>query len=55
MASDEYGYDRTRETWNSLSEDIKAKVGRVNFHGYQFGGGSRDLLHDAVSRSGAPI
>jgi galactan endo-1,6-beta-galactosidase len=54
-ASDEFGYDRARDTWNSFSEDIKSKIGRVNVHGYQFGGGRRDLLHDAVAPYGAPI
>jgi galactan endo-1,6-beta-galactosidase len=54
-ASDEFGYDRARATWDSFSPEIKAKVGRVNVHGYQFGGGKRDWLYDTVSAGGARL
>ena len=47
-ASDENTYDDALRTWNSFSPAVKAQVGRVNVHGYQYGGGRRDLLLGAV-------
>jgi galactan endo-1,6-beta-galactosidase len=47
-ASDESLYDTARATWNSFSAGTQAKVGRVNVHGYQYGGGRRDLLYRDV-------
>jgi galactan endo-1,6-beta-galactosidase len=48
-ASDESFYDQATSTWNSFSAATKALVGRVNVHGYQYGGGRRDLLYAAVA------
>jgi len=48
-ASDESFYDQATSTWNSFSPATKAQVGRVNVHGYQYGGGRRDLLYAAVA------
>jgi galactan endo-1,6-beta-galactosidase len=47
-ASDENTYDDALRTWNSFRPAIKAQVGRVNVHGYQYGGGRRDLLFQAT-------
>jgi galactan endo-1,6-beta-galactosidase len=52
-ASDESLYDTARDTWNSFSADTRAKVGRVNVHGYQYEGGRRDLLYQDVN--GKPL
>ncbi len=48
-ASDESLYDQATSTWNSYNAATKALVGRVNVHGYQYGGGRRDLLYTAVA------
>jgi galactan endo-1,6-beta-galactosidase len=48
-ASDESLYDQATSTWNSFSSATKALVDRVNVHGYQKGGGRRDLLYAAVA------
>jgi galactan endo-1,6-beta-galactosidase len=47
-ASDENTYDEALHTWNSFRPAIKAQVSRVNVHGYQEGGGRRDLLFQAT-------
>jgi galactan endo-1,6-beta-galactosidase len=47
-ASDENTYDDAFRTWNSFRPAIQAQVGRVNVHGYQYGGGRRDLLFQAT-------
>jgi galactan endo-1,6-beta-galactosidase len=51
-ASDENGYDDARRTWGALPAASRAHVGRVNVHGYQYGGGRRDLLASAVAGKG---
>ncbi|HEY6228341.1 MAG TPA: glycoside hydrolase, partial [Verrucomicrobiae bacterium] len=43
-ASDESYYDQARTTWNSFNGTTRSQLGRVNVHGYQYGGGRRDLL-----------
>jgi galactan endo-1,6-beta-galactosidase len=48
-ASDESYYDQATSTWNSFSATTKAQIGEVNVHGYQYGGGRRDLLYAAVA------
>jgi len=48
-ASDENSYDAATSTWSTFSSATKAQVGRVNVHGYQYGGGRRDLLFNAVA------
>ena len=47
-ASDESYYDMATSTWNSLPASTRAMIGQVNVHGYQYGGGRRDLLYQAV-------
>ena len=47
-ASDENTYDEATATWNSFSAVVQAQIGEVNVHGYQYGGGRRDLLYNAV-------
>jgi len=54
-ASDESTYDMATATWNSFSASTKAKVGRVNVHGYQYEGGARHLLDAAVHGDGKPL
>ncbi len=54
-ASDETSYDQARTTWSSFSSATKDTVGRVNFHGYQYEGGRRDLLYDDVHAAGKPL
>lgn len=51
-ASDETSYDAARGTWNAFTEQTRANVDRVNVHGYQYEGGQRDLLYDAISGDG---
>jgi galactan endo-1,6-beta-galactosidase len=48
-ASDETSYDQATRTWNGFSAATKSQVGKVNVHGYQYGGGRRDLLRAAVA------
>ncbi len=47
-ASDENTCDEATATWQSFSPAVQADVGRVNTHGYEYGGGRRDLLYAAV-------
>jgi galactan endo-1,6-beta-galactosidase len=54
-ASDENGYDDARQTWASFPAATQAHVGRVNVHGYQYGGGRRDLLYSAVTGAGKAL
>ncbi|KII91451.1 glycoside hydrolase family 30 protein [Plicaturopsis crispa FD-325 SS-3] len=54
-ASDENTYDEAVVTFAGLGSDAIAKIGRVNVHGYQEGGGSRDGLYDLASNAGLPI
>lgn len=54
-ASDETSYDLALSSWNAFNASAKASVGRVNVHGYQYGGGSRDGLYSAVSASGKAL
>jgi galactan endo-1,6-beta-galactosidase len=48
-ASDETSYDDATATWTSFNSLTRSQVGRVNVHGYQYGGGRRDLLYSAVA------
>lgn len=54
-ASDESLYDQARSTWASFSSTTRAKIARVNVHGYQYEGGRRDLLFNEVSAAGKPL
>lgn len=51
-ASDETSYDLARTTWNSFDGTTKGLVRQVNVHGYQGGGGRRDLLYNDVRAAG---
>jgi galactan endo-1,6-beta-galactosidase len=42
-ASDETSYDLARTTFSSFDAGTRALIGQVNVHGYQGGGGRRDL------------
>jgi galactan endo-1,6-beta-galactosidase len=48
-ASDENTYDEATATWQSFDAAVQAEVGRVDTHGYEYGGGRRDLLYAAVA------
>ncbi len=54
-ASDESFYDQARATWDSFAANTKSAVSRVNVHGYQYGGGRRDLLYSSVAASDKKI
>jgi galactan endo-1,6-beta-galactosidase len=51
-ASDETSYDLARSTWASLGSTAQGNVQKINVHGYQYGGGRRDLLYAAAQASG---
>lgn len=44
-ASDETAYDLAVSTWNTLTTQSKNTISRINVHGYQGGGGRRDVLY----------
>jgi galactan endo-1,6-beta-galactosidase len=54
-ASDEYTYDDATATWKGFSPAAQALVQRVNVHGYEGGGGRRDLLQGLVSPAGKTL
>lgn len=55
-ASDESFYDQAVAAWKSFPPEVKAIVSQVNVHGYQGGGGRRDLLHQlAHFDDGKPV
>jgi galactan endo-1,6-beta-galactosidase len=54
-ASDENTYDLALSTWTSFNSTAKARVGRVNTHGYEYGSGNRAGLYTLVSKSGISI
>ncbi|KAJ1555873.1 hypothetical protein HK405_011383 [Cladochytrium tenue] len=54
-ASDENTYDEAIVTLALIGDDARADLGRVNVHGYQYGGGSRDGLRDAAAAAGLPV
>lgn len=43
-ASDESWYDLAITTWVGLGSSVQSQVTRINVHGYQYGGGRRDVL-----------
>ncbi|KAL8380755.1 hypothetical protein RB595_005168 [Gaeumannomyces hyphopodioides] len=52
-ASDENSYDAATSTLRSLiSAGAAAKIGRVNVHGYQYGGGDRQKLYETATGAG---
>ncbi|KAF7363786.1 Glycoside hydrolase family 30 protein [Mycena sanguinolenta] len=54
-ASDEETYDIATTTFGGLTAAAKADIGRVNVHGYQYGGGRRDILYSDVSAAGKKL
>lgn len=54
-ASDENTYDIATSTFNSLGSTALGDVGRINVHGYQYGGGRRDILYRLVSGAGKKL
>ncbi|KAK3939351.1 glycoside hydrolase family 30 protein [Diplogelasinospora grovesii] len=54
-ASDENTYDLAISTFNSLGSTALGQIGRVNVHGYQYGGGRRDTLYSLVSAAGKKL
>jgi galactan endo-1,6-beta-galactosidase len=54
-ASDSWGYDSALSTWNSFDSATRGNVGRINVHGYQQGGGRRDLLYSAAKAAGRKV
>jgi galactan endo-1,6-beta-galactosidase len=53
-ASDETSYDLALSTWTALGS-AQGSVGRINVHGYQYGGGRRDLLYAAARNAGKKL
>ena len=53
-ASDETSYTLALSTWEALAEE-QEKVDLVTVHGYEYGGGRRDLLYDAVQAAGKKL
>eukprot|EP00937_MAST-01D_sp_MAST-1D-sp2_P007426 g7426.t1 len=51
-ASDENTYTLARSTWAALGAQAQADVAQVNVHGYEYGGGRRDLLAKEVRADG---
>ena len=54
-ASDEYSYDNAIGTFKSLGSTALSDVARINVHGYQEGGGRRDVLYNLVSGAGKKL
>lgn len=48
-ASDENSYSDALTTWNALSPAVRAEVGRINVHGYEYSNGPRSALAAAVT------
>ncbi|HZB97496.1 MAG TPA: glycoside hydrolase [Candidatus Sulfotelmatobacter sp.] len=53
--SDENTYDIACSTWSSFSGETKRNIARINVHGYQYGDGRRDLLHDHAVADGKSL
>ncbi|MFB7668270.1 glycoside hydrolase [Kitasatospora sp. NPDC056138] len=53
--SDENTYSAALDTWNSFDGTTRGNVGRINVHGYEGGGGRRDLLYSAAAAAGKKI
>jgi galactan endo-1,6-beta-galactosidase len=55
-ASDENTYDEATSTFNALSSAGAAgNIGRINTHGYQYGGGRRDTLYSTAQAAGKAL
>ena len=53
--SDENTYDQELSTWNGLSGTSRADCAQIDTHGYQYGGGRRDLLYSAAQSAGKSL
>ncbi|KAL7939377.1 glycoside hydrolase family 5 protein [Trichoderma chlorosporum] len=51
-SSDETSYDLAISTWEGLGASAQNLVKRINVHGYQYGGGRRDILYSLASQAG---
>lgn len=51
-ASDENTYDGATATWIGLGSTAQGNVQKINVHGYQDGGGRRDVLYTAAHNAG---
>ena len=54
-ASDENTYDKAVSTWKSFDSTVKADVGRINVHGYQYQDGNRAGLYTLAKDAGISI
>ncbi|CAN6675124.1 hypothetical protein TRVA0_091S00144 [Trichomonascus vanleenenianus] len=54
-ASDESYYDQAVTNLQNIGSIAIGQIGRVNVHGYQYGGGRRDILYDLASDAGKSI
>ena len=54
-ASDENTYDIAITTFNSLGSTALGDVGRINVHGYEYGGGQRNVLYSLASGAGKKL
>jgi galactan endo-1,6-beta-galactosidase len=54
-ASDENSYTEAISTWAGIGPEARQAIGRVQVHGYEYGGGRRDLLYQSVHGAGKPI
>lgn len=51
-AADETWYDLAITTWIGLGSSVQSQVTRINVHGYQYGGGRRDVLYTLANAAG---
>lgn len=54
-ASDESYYDQAKSTFEALTTSARGTIAKVNVHGYQYGGGRRDLLYSTVQPTGKKL
>ncbi|KAF7305233.1 Glyco-hydr-30-2 domain-containing protein [Mycena chlorophos] len=54
-ASDEETYDIATTTLSQYTSAALSKIGRINVHGYEYGGGRRDTLYSAVKAAGKKL
>lgn len=54
-ASDENNYDLALASWLLLGSTAQGVVDKINVHGYQYGGGRRDLLYTAAQAAGKKL
>ena len=54
-ASDESYYNEAISTFRGLGSTAQGNIGRINVHGYQYGGGQRDDLYDLAAGAGKKL